>query len=142
MFRSTLAIAVSLALGACSNAPKVQTPSGGSRIQVNSDATVVKTLASEQGFSVSKWVVALIRGHVTHRPQFGQHELDQLAQSNYQLVSIGRNLNQIARSLNTNPDDHSAYNVETIEALRDHIKAHTAKVSRLVAANTDRWKLK
>ena len=45
MFRSTLAIAVSLALGACSNAPKVQTPSGGSRIQVNSDAALTQLAA-------------------------------------------------------------------------------------------------
>lgn len=98
--------------------------------------------AAVEGFSVNKWIVALIRARLTQRPQFGQQELEVLAQSNLQLMKIGRNLNQVAKALNTAPHERGVYRIELIEQIDAMVKAHTATVSAMVAASTQRWRLK
>lgn len=107
-----------------------------------SEYQMVERLADADGFSVNKWIVALIRARLTQRPQFGQHELEALAQSNLQLMKIGRNLNQIAKALNTAPHERGVYRIDLIEQIDAMVKAHTGSVSAMVAASTQRWRLK
>lgn len=107
-----------------------------------SELKLVEALAAKEGFSVSKWIVALVRARLTGTPQFGQTELELLARSNLQLLAIGRNLNQVAKALNTSPHDHSVYRIEMIEVLAADIKAHTKVVSDAMSANLERWRIK
>ena len=102
----------------------------------------VEAIAQAEGYSVSRWLAALVRARLTSTPQFGQHELELLARSNLQLLKIGRNLNQVAKALNTSPHDHRAYRVELIEELEALIKAHTVSVSDAMTANIKRWRIK
>ena len=97
--------------------------------------------AKAAGFSISKWLIALVRAQLTGNPQLGQDEQEALGRSNYQLLMIGRNLNQIARALNTTPQDRRVYNVEAIEQLRETIQQHVARASGVIEANLERWKL-
>lgn len=106
-----------------------------------SEAAAVEELSAREGLSVPRWIVALIRAYLTRTPQFNRAELDALGQSNLQLLAIGRNLNQIAKALNTSPHDRSVYRVEQIEALRAQIGEHTKLVSSAMAANVDRWRI-
>ena len=55
-----------------------------------SEAKKLEALAEASGYSSSKWITAMIRGHLTRGPQLGQQELEKLGQSNYQLVAISR----------------------------------------------------
>ncbi len=107
-----------------------------------SEANVVEMMASAEGFSSAKWIVALIRARLTDTAQFGQAELEALAESNLRLLSIGRNLNQVARALNTSPEERHVYRVEMIEALRREISEHTRHVSIQMTANIERWRIK
>lgn len=107
-----------------------------------SEFASIEAIAKSEGFSVSKWIVALIRGRLTGQPQFGQPELEALASSNLQLMRIGRNLNQVAKALNAAPHERGAFRVDLIEQIDSAIKAHTGKVSGLVSASTRRWGLK
>lgn len=107
-----------------------------------SELARVEDIARAEGFSVSKWLAALVRARLTSHAQFGQHELELLARSNLQLLKIGRNLNQVAKALNTSPDDRQVYQVELIEELEATIKEHTKIVSDAMTANIERWKLK
>lgn len=107
-----------------------------------SEAAHVEAVAQAEGFSSTRWIVGLIRARLTHTPQFGQQELEALGQSNSQLLKIGRNLNQVARALNTSPEAHRAFNVEAIEKLDGWIRNHAKAVSGTIAANVQRWRIK
>ena len=93
------------------------------------------------GYSVPRWLLALVRAQLTGAAQFGQAEQELLGKSNYLLLTMGRNLNQIAKHLNTSPEDRSAYDVEAIKEARQAIDTHVKTVARLIESNVERWKL-
>ncbi|WP_108610844.1 plasmid mobilization relaxosome protein MobC [Aminobacter sp. MSH1] len=85
------------------------------------------------------WIASAIRGALTREPQFGAGELAALADSNYQLQALGRNLNQIARRLNERKAaDFPASRVADVEKI---IKTHTKAASALMRASVERWPL-
>ncbi|MBJ9686764.1 plasmid mobilization relaxosome protein MobC [Burkholderia vietnamiensis] len=96
-------------------------------------------LATDAGFSVNAWIVAVIRAQLGDGPQLGQYELEQLSRSNSLLLAIGRNLNQIARVLNSTPENRCVDLVIIIESLTKLVEAHTTEVSTLIRANVERW---
>lgn len=94
--------------------------------------------ASEEGLRRTEWIVKLIRATLFQQPQFNRAEVDALSESSRQLAAIGRNLNQIARTLNTEPNASRSVTVERIEALSAEIKAHCALVAELTDASINR----
>lgn len=87
------------------------------------------------------WTVDLIRANLTGSAQLGFAELEQLGRSNSNLLAIGRNLNQIARWMNSNKGS-AAPELERIEKLYRLIVLHTEGVTAIMRANIDRWVLK
>ena len=106
-----------------------------------SEARHAERMAAASGFSVPMWIAALVRAQLTQNPQLGQREQELLGESNYQLLALGRNLNQIAKSLNTAPEDRSVYRIDQIDDLRASIKAHVKRVAAAMQSITERWKL-
>jgi len=106
-----------------------------------SESERVDAAARADGFSSTRWIVALIRAKLIGKPQFGQQELEALVQSNMRLLQIGRNLNQLAKAVNTSPELEHRIRVEMIERLTMAIKDHTQVVSNEMAANIERWRL-
>jgi len=102
----------------------------------------VEALAHEEGFSVSRWLVATVRARLTGTRPLGQRELEVLRQSNAQLLAVGRNLNQIAKALNQTPRDRKLFRVAQIEALSAQIKAHSVAVANVMAEDLRRWRTK
>lgn len=84
-----------------------------------------------------RWIVDAIRIGLTHEPQLGMSEIDSLGESNYQLLALGRNLNQIARRLNE--DHYEPITFECIKALSRIIDKHTDVVSGAIRATLERW---
>jgi hypothetical protein len=112
------------------------------RIEVRillSEWAMVESTATTEGFSPNVWIAAIVRARLGKEPQLGQYELEQLAASNTRLLAIGRNVNQIARALNANPTEDSAYRAEIIEELSEAIKFHTSAVSAVIQSNVQRW---
>jgi len=112
------------------------------RIEVRilvSEWAVMENMAARDGFSPNAWIAAIVRARLSKEPQLGQYELEQLAASNTRLLAIGRNVNQIARALNANPTEDSAYRAEIIEELSEAIKSHTSAVSAVIQSNVQRW---
>lgn len=64
-------------------------------------------------------------------------EIDALGESNYQLLAIGRNLNQVAKAMNEGKRD--SVTIKSIERLRQIIDTHTDKVSGAIRASIERW---
>jgi len=110
-----------------------------------SESDHIAEIAAAEGFSVAKWLVALVRNRLTGTPQFGQAELELLARSNLNLLAIGRNLNQLVKVLNSSSRDPSVYRStlsETIKEIESAFKDHTKKVSNVMIANVERWRIK
>jgi hypothetical protein len=106
-----------------------------------SELAAVERLAAAESMKPPRWLVALIRSYLTREPQLGQAELAALSQSNAALRALGRNLNQVARALNTSPQERVLFKVELIEELDRAVKAHAETVSKLLAANIERWRI-
>ncbi|KPY98644.1 plasmid mobilization relaxosome protein MobC [Pseudomonas syringae] len=66
-------------------------------------------------------------------------EIEALGESNYQLLAIGRNLNQIARKLNEG--DPYPIQKELIKGLSAIIDRHTHVVSSAIRASLEHWDL-
>lgn len=92
--------------------------------------------------SPSLWVVDNVRAMLTEKPQFGMGEVEALWESCEQLMKVGTNLNQIARTINRNPLETDLVRIELIEELRKEIRSHTASVHSMINANLKRWDIK
>ena len=106
-----------------------------------SELAAVERLAAAESMKPARWLVALVRSYLTREPQLGQAELAALSQSNAALRALGRNLNQVARALNTSPQVRVLFRVELIDELDRTVKAHAETVSKLLAANIERWRI-
>lgn len=100
----------------------------------------IRVRAEATGFTANRWIVALIRAHLNAAPQFGDLELTTLADSNYQLSAIGRNLNMLARDLKASPDTIEPYRFKVLEHLKKQIDDHLKVVHEVIQANLARWK--
>lgn len=105
-----------------------------------SEKAAIKERAQIERCSMRRWIVDAIRIGLTHEPQFSMDEIDALGESNYQLLALGRNLNQIARRLNEG--GYEPLTIERIEALSRLIQKHTEAVSRTIRASLERWDIK
>ena len=60
----------------------------------------VKRRAKAHGMSVSRWIASLIQSNLTRHPVVTVPQILALREHGRELAAIGRNLNQIARSMN------------------------------------------
>lgn len=108
-------------------------------LMTESEKTAVKERAKIERCSARRWIVDAIRIGLTHEPQFDMSEIDALGESNYQLLALGRNLNQVARRLNEGT--YEPITVERIEALSRLINQHAKVVSDAIRASLERWSI-
>lgn len=99
----------------------------------------VARIAAQQECGPHYWITSLVRAAITGTPHFGMTQARALADSNYQLMAIGRNLNQIAHHLNADPTTTNRVKVEHIEVLNAEIDKHRAQVGALMQACSGRW---
>ncbi|WP_199542621.1 plasmid stabilization protein [Paraburkholderia kururiensis] len=93
--------------------------------------------AAASSVTLNRWIVALIRAHLTGEPQLGQVEMRLLSDSNQQLATVSRWLAQLARDAaagRLTPDTES-----NIGAVRQLIGTHLRAVTALIRASLDRW---
>lgn len=108
-------------------------------LMTQSEKVAVLERSNLERCSQRRWIIDAIRAGLTHEPQFGMAEIDALGESNYQLLAIGRNLNQVAKAMNEGRRD--SVTIESIEHLRATIQAHTKKVSDAIRASLERWSI-
>lgn len=102
-----------------------------------SESKAVSEFASDAGSSRRQWLIDLIRAAVTGEPQFSMDELKALGESNYQLMMIGRNLNQIAKQMNEGRRDSVSF--RNIKEVSDMCEKHIKLASAVSRANVERW---
>ena len=123
---------------------RTKEPAGGQkkvRVSVwltESEREGIRLRTTLHGGTRAGWIINLIRAALTREPQLGSDEIEALEQSNYQLLSIGRNLNQIARRLNEG-QQQQVVEVDMLNELRDVIDLHTSEVNHFIRSNVERW---
>jgi len=122
-----------------SEAPPVEPKERFEILLTKSEKQAVRERANMERCSMRRWIVDAIRAGLTKEPQFGMREIDALGESNYQLLAIGRNLNQIAKRMNEGRQEDIA--LKSIDRLRDLIDRHTDVVSKAIRASLERWNI-
>jgi hypothetical protein len=126
--------------------PRVASADSDERISIKvqfspGEYEAVSQTAGHMGFTLSRFLVAMVRAQITGDPQLGTRELAALEASNYQLAAIGRNLNQIARALNAQPlAAAQSHQLILVDALRREIDVHLRAVHDMQRANLARWR--
>lgn len=106
----------------------------------DSERNALATRANEENCSGRQFVIDALRAALTHEPQLSMKEIEILGESNFQLLAVGRNLNQIARFLNEGK--YEPVTVESMEELKKFIDVNVQKESDSIRKNTERWSLK
>ncbi len=105
----------------------------------NEDWRLLRERAAARGMAPATYVSLLVRSHLRGGAPIPKAEYLALRQSILELTAIGRNVNQIARALNTGERaarlgrEEFLGIIRVLEALRDHFKA-------LLLANERAWK--
>jgi hypothetical protein len=105
-----------------------------------SEIRAAETLAAHEGFTLTRWITALVQARLAGGAQLGQQELELLARSNLHLLTIASGLRQMVKVLHLAPDVDSEVVVRKIDSLQQIIRQHTVDVSGLIAANARRWR--
>ncbi len=105
----------------------------------SSEYLAVAAVAEREGVSVPKWLMALVRVHLTGEDMLGGPEVDALGRSNQLLLALGRNINQIAYNMNQRVD-RDELTLAQIDYLSSFLKEHTQAVTTLIQANNKRWR--
>lgn len=82
-------------------------------------------------------VVSILMEYYEKHPVVSNNEAQILYQSNYQLLRIGRNLNQIARQLNAG--ENASITTQHIHELKSIIDTHTDRVHQVLKTNRRRF---
>lgn len=98
--------------------------------------------AKQQGMKTSAYVRAMMRAHLSQNAYFTEKELIALESLIYQLSALGRNVNQIARALNTSLDQAHKVDVREIERAVTVVKDVRDQVGQLIRANLAEWGIK
>ena len=106
-------------------------------LKLNSVETAFLREAADQAdMSISAFIRLALLSHLTKTSILNNEEVRALYQSNFQLLRIGRNLNQIARAVNAQePVDLTS---QKITAVMNVIDDHTRKVRDLIVSNQER----
>lgn len=96
--------------------------------------------ARAQGMSKGSYLAALFKAHARNQPQFNDAEMQALREATRELTAIGRNLNQIARALNTSLDQANRARALELETLQAQVERQRQAVKNLIKANLSRWR--
>lgn len=94
--------------------------------------------AARDNATNSKWLLKCIRERSLQLPQLSATELEALSLALYQLKSVGRNLNQYVRHLNSGTHINRAHNELDADALTASITDTTQAIKTLIKGTTVR----
>lgn len=110
-------------------------------IRLNDDGiSALDDRASREGYrNRGGWTTAVVLAALYREPVLTDEEVEALRESNRELASIGRNLNQMARALNIEFRESDKLKQEDIEKLAERIEQHKEQVATLLSRNMNRW---
>lgn len=96
------------------------------------------------GLNPTVYIRSLLAANLTHRPILVKNQVDELRAANRELASIGRNLNQIAKTMNQAVDlkVRDRVNYQHIVELRAGIEKQKEAIYKMVAESNNVWRVK
>jgi|SRR6185312_7400762 len=98
-----------------------------------------KRVELEDCRSVNEWIGKKVRIVMEKQLRNEALELNRVDESNHELKMIGRELNQIARSLNQNPFQKVDPSIIDIKSIREKIDQHIKQVNKAIKESIERW---
>lgn len=90
----------------------------------------LQNMAQQRHSSLNDVIRDVIQEFITDNPVLSNDEVQALYQSNYQLLRLGRNINQIARQLNSIMPD--SFTTNQLYELSTFLQQHTDKVGHVL----------
>jgi hypothetical protein len=103
------------------------------------DADELRKRAGVEKQTPQDWIRQRVRASLWKAPQFSKSEELALLESNRELSFLGRNINQIAHSLNASLNNMDLVNAAKLERLATQIKKHRNHVYSLINNNWGRY---
>lgn len=94
----------------------------------------------KEGYATrTKWTTAVVQAALHKEPVLTNSEINVLRESNRELASIGRNLNQVVKALNIEFRESDRLKQNAIENLIERVEQHKDQVTALLSRNMNRW---
>lgn len=101
--------------------------------------TAAKGRAKAKGMAPSRWIAALVQSNLTKTPVLTDKELVALRAVNRELAAIGRNVNQIAKHLNSAFYENERANLDALTQVPRVIESAKRAIRDLVKASKQGW---
>lgn len=101
--------------------------------------SAAKQMAKGKGMVLSRWVSSLVQSNLTGQPVMTEKEILLLKANIRELAAIGRNINQIAKSLNENFYETERVRIEKLDSLSHAISNNQEALRALVRASQNSW---
>lgn len=98
-----------------------------------------KRQAEKKGMATSRWIAALVQSNLTHSPVMNDDELAALLGNLRELVAIGRNINQMAKSLNQNFHLTEHVRLDKLQDLKQLVEENKQAIRLLIRASQQAW---
>jgi predicted DNA binding CopG/RHH family protein len=104
-------------------------------------ADAVRARASVKGMQSARWVAALVQSHIDQQPVMTAKEVELLRAMNRELAAIGRNVNQVAKQLNSAVGDieRGRINIESVEKVIPAISLSRKILNSLIRKSQQSW---
>ena len=99
----------------------------------------LERLAAIRHWKRGTYLAYLFQVHLSGQPRFSEDEMFALRDTTTQLSALGRNVNQIARALNTSLDEAHLALAVPFEKMKALIDQERASIKGLVRANLKSW---
>jgi|ThiBio_1000_plan_1041568.scaffolds.fasta_scaffold02101_2 predicted DNA binding CopG/RHH family protein len=100
----------------------------------------VQDRAKRRGMAPSRWISSLLRANLMKQPVLTDSELLKLEENIRELAALGRNLNQIAKALNTAFHETDRLKLEHLLRLREAIQTNRDTINELVRVSRGAWR--
>jgi hypothetical protein len=104
-----------------------------------SELKILESAALRHGGSIRDYIVSIARAHAADA-LVGKEERALLGQINYQLLAIGRNVNQIAHRANAF-DGVTQQQLDELHRLSQSLKSLSSAVHKHLLAGRQRWRI-
>lgn len=104
-----------------------------------SELEILQEAALRSGSTVRDYIIAIARAHASDA-MVGKDERSLLGRINYQLLAIGRNINQIAHKANAF-DGVTQQQLDDLKGLEKSLREVSAQVHKYLVAGRERWRI-
>jgi hypothetical protein len=103
------------------------------------EGKAIAKIVEKEGFkNPSEFFLTLIRQRLTNLPRLKASDVDSLEDAKFQLMAIGRNLNQMVRAIHDGKADAARFSEHYAEQIIDRITALKSEINNLVKVSTAR----